>query len=853
MSTNQIDTPVRRMSALLMCAVGAAGTVAASQCAAGPAVGSTLSNAGVKATAAYARLPLRFEENRGQTHARARFVARANRFNVFLSPTEALFDLQGDQPGSRSVMRMELVGARASAPLSGVGSVIGRSSYLKGRDRSKWLRNVPGYGKVRYAGVYPGVDAVFYGKQQELEYDFLVAAGASPSAIRLGFRSGASKPLPLRIESDGSLVTTTSTGKVRQHPPVAYQEIGGERVLVAAKYDLKSDGQVGFRLGRYDRSRELVIDPVITYATYLGGQRDDEAFGVASDASGCAYITGITNSVDFPLAGSPYQPALQADHDAFVTKMDPGNCSLIYSTYLGGGLDSLGPGLDRATAIAVGADGSAYVTGYTDSSDFPTTLGAFQTTNAGGGDAFVAKLTPAGDDLTFSSCLGGVGSSTLSKVRGAVTTGKDEGKGIAIDAEGTVSVVGATSCDDFPTTPGSFQPDYGGGNTDGFIVKFTADGSALVYGSFLGGGPSNKSEGNDFVNGVALDVQGNAYLTGGTDAHSFPKSRPFQKSIEKLDAFATKVNPTGTQLVYSTLIGGAKDDIGTGIALDSLNRAVIVGTTASTSFPSLPRPFEPFGGGDTDAFIARVNAEATAVGYFGFIGGAERDFATGVAVDERNRAWIVGGINWPNARATSARGTSAQTRGDGFVKQLNAGGTDVIYSRTLGGRDRDVANAICLDDFDNVYVAGGTDSNNFTKGKAAPFQGRLKGESEAFLVKIGRLSRQSGLTITPRHLRFESRDGDQPIKRTTLRNTGRVDVGYRIVKVVGPFFNVSGFEDGVLEPGQSVDIKIQFRPVRGERSRGALFISTTLPGAKSCVKVTLFGRAKNTIGGGGSP
>ena len=387
---------------------------------------------------AFGKVPLHFEANRAQTDPRVQFLARGGGYTLFLTPTETVLVL------TRTVVRMTALGANPEPRASGQAELPGKANYFRGNDRRKWDTNVPTYARVRYRDLYPGIDLIYYGTQGQLEYDFVLAPGADAGQVVLRFE-GADK---IEVDGHGDLVLQTATGALRQRKPVLYQQGADGRRAVAGGYVLKGADRVGFQVGGYDRSRPLVIDPVLVYSTYLGGSGDDFFGRIAVDDSGSAYVTGGTRSADFPTTPGTVQAALRGTLDAFVTKLDPTGTAIVYSTYLGGSGDRFGTG-DAGSGIAVDSDGNAYVTGGTFSADFPTTPGAFQTTLGGLSDAFVTKLDPTGSALVYSTYLGGRANT--------VSTGEG-GSGIAVDVDGNAYVTGTTENGDFPTTPGAFQP-----------------------------------------------------------------------------------------------------------------------------------------------------------------------------------------------------------------------------------------------------------------------------------------------------------------------------------------------------------------------------------------------------------
>ena len=467
---------------------------------------------------------------------------------------------------------MKLIDANPTPRVTGIEELSGRSNYFIGNDPAKWRTNVPTYSKVEYRDVYPGVSLVYYGNQQQLEYDLVVAPGADPSTIGLSF-VGADR---LEVDGDGDLVLHTAAGTIRQRKPVIYQEISGVRKEISGGYVFKGEHQVGFKVAAYDASQPLVIDPVLSYSTYLGGSADDQGLGIAVDAAGNTYVTGATNSTNFPKTAGVFDTTFgggicfgSSCLDVFVTKLDPTGSALLYSTYLGG------TGNDIGFGIAVDGAGNAYVTGFTNSSNFPTTAGAFQTSFGGFDDAFVTKLDPTGSVLLYSTYLRG--------------SGFDFGNGIAVDATGNAYVTGTTLSTDFPTTPGAFQPARRGGvGADAFVTKLNPTGSALVYSTFLGG------TGGNFGSAIAVDTAGSAYVAGGTTATNFPTTvGAFQTSFGgNRRAFVTKLDPNGAALVYSTFLARTGSDNGSAIAVDAAGSAYVTGATGSIDFPTTAGAFQ---------------------------------------------------------------------------------------------------------------------------------------------------------------------------------------------------------------------------------------------------------------------
>ena len=658
----------------------------------------------------YGHLPLRFERNQGQTDSRVEFMARGSGCGLFLTPTEAVLTLrervaETERRAARTaIVRMKIAGGHRAPSLEGLDLLPGRSAYLIGNDRRKWHHGIPAYGRVSYRDVYPGVDLVYHGRQGELEYDFIVAPGADPKRIAVEFEGVEG----LEIDARGALVLRTSAGPLVQRPPIVYQESQGERRIVAGSYQRRGARRVGFQLGPYDRSVPLVIDPVLEYASYLGGSGEDQAPGIAVDAAGSAFVAGFTASLDFPTA-SPHQPAnAGGDYDAFVLKLDPSGSSVVYATYLGGS------GSDGARSVAVDAAGAAYLVGSAASADFPT-VGAFQPALSGPYDTFVAKLSADGSTLLYSSYLGG--------------SAEELANGVAVDTAGNAYVAGWTSSPDFPTM-NPFQPAFGGAFDDAFVAKVSADGSALVYSSYLGG--SDRDHGL----GIAVDTSGNAYVTGGTLSSNFPTRNALQPTLHgDRDAFATKVDATGT-LAYSTYLGGADDDLAFGIATDTGGNAYVAGMSFSSDFPTTPGVFQSALAGERDAFVVKLAPAGTALVYATFLGGSNVDLARGIAASPTGAADVVGLTLSPNFPLAHELQSTLGGGSDPFVTRLSPSGASLLFSTYLGGTGEDWGMALATDAAGAVYVAGRTSSADFpaTPGAAQPaFAG---GAFDAFVAKI---------------------------------------------------------------------------------------------------------------------
>ena len=651
---------------------------------------------------ALGRLPLQFDENRGQADPQARFVSRGPGFTLALTSGECVLSLtaarhaEGSPLPRPAVVRMAWTGADPGVAVAGREERPGKTNYLVGNDPSRWLTGIASFGRVEYRNVYPGVDLVFYWTGQQLEYDFVLAAGADPEVIRLSFSGEDS----LDVDGGGNLVLRIGGETVLQHAPVVYQKIAGRRLLLAGSYVKTGLHEVGFRVPRRDAGQPLYIDPILSFSTFLGGSGYDYARGIALDGQRNVYVTGYTNSQTFPGTGGN----TGTDYDAFVTKISPAG-AILYSTYLGGGAE------DHAYAIAVNASGEAYVTGRTYSSDFPI-ANAYQSTNVGGDAAFFTKLNAAGNAVLYSSYLGGSSS--------------NEGYGIAVDGAGRAYVVGGTASANFPLAGTPLQATFGG-LYDAFISKFDpslAGASSLVYSTYLGGTSW------EYAYAVAVDSGGRAYLTGETS--SYTTSR---------EVLVAKVNATGSALEYGVYFGGSADEYGYGVAIDGGGNAYLTGQTASSDFPVTAGAFQPMPGGLLDAFVVKLDPTGTLLTFSTYLGGSSDDTGRAIALDASGNAYVTGdtSTNFPLQNPLAYTGPS--TNRDAFVSELNPAGTGLVFSTRLGGNGNigggDKGFAIALDGLGSVWVAGQTDSTNFpTVYPIQSTQGDGGTKFDAFVSKI---------------------------------------------------------------------------------------------------------------------
>ena len=682
---------------------------------------------------AYHHLPLSFEANQGQVEASVKYVSRGNGYSLFLTPVEAVLALRGGaSPTSMAALRMQFVNGQATPnKLMGLETLPGKVNYFLGDDPAQWQTNVPTYAKVKYEAVYPGVDLMYYGDQQQLEFDFVVAPGADPKIIALGFQ-GIDH---LEVDAQADLILSVTGEQIRMRKPLIYQEVSGMRREVRGGYVLLSPPagsdalpQVGFQVGAYDPDRPLVIDPVLVYATYLGGSGGDSSFDIAVDASGDAYVTGSTGSTDFPTS-HPLSSTLSGDFDAFVTKLafDPATSvlTLTYATYLGGSASDFGK------SIAVDASGNAYVAGSTDSTNFPI-ISSVQSANGGLNDAFAAKLAfdPATSELSlaYATYLGG--------------SGNDFGEDIAVDASGNAYVAGSTGSTDFPTAH-PLQLTLGG-NFDAFVAKLAFDSSlTLAYSTYLGGSASESGV------GIALNASGDAYVIGTTASTDFPTASPVQPAIGGAgDVFLTRLafSPAATPpltFAYSTYLGGSGNDFGEGVAVDASGSAYATGSTASMNFPTA-HALQPASGGMSDAFVTKLAFDPAAtpplaLAYSTYLGGGSTDTGKDIAADASGNAYVIGSTFSTNFPTMVPLQSANSGSSDAFVARLAfdpaaTPSLTLTYSTYLGGSSTDDGEGIAVDAFGDAYVTGSTFSSDFPT--ANPWQSALVGSFDAIVAKI---------------------------------------------------------------------------------------------------------------------
>lgn len=773
----------------------------------------------------YGKLPLSFEANRGQSDRRVKFLSRGPGYTLFLTADEAVLKLQSvnaDAGSARSipdgsaksvspaVLRMKLVGANHAPSVSPLAELPGRSNYFIGNDPRKWRTNVPNYSRVNYHQAYPGVDLVYYGNARQLEYDFVVAPGSDPNAITLDVaaENAETRNAPLRIAENGDLVVGLPDREIRFNKPVVYQvdSVDAEhrressssqgKHSVDGRWVLKQGNQVGFELGAYDRSRTLVIDPALSYCTYLGGSIDNSAYNVSADAAGNAYITGTTSSTDFPTKNA-FQAANAGNTDVFVARLNPTGTVLTYATYLGGS------GQDYAFWVTVDGLGQAHVVGSTSSANFPVTAGVLQTTCGGGcvggaRNSFVTVLNSKGSALIYSTYLGG--------------THQDQANAITLDSNSNSYIVGWTTSPDFPTTTGAFQTSYSG-TSDAFVAKLNPKGTALIYSTLLG--VSNDNRGF----GIGLDTAGDAYIAGFTTSTGFPTTPgAFQAALKGAsNAFVTELDPTATALVYSTYLGGSGSDIAWGVALDSSNNAYLAGQTSSADFPTTPgalRTVCSSACSKNDIFVTKVNPTGSGLVYSTYLGGVNGEQeAYAIAVGASGNAVVTGRTRATDFPTTKGAFLTTDRGGfDSYVAELNTTGSALSYSSYFGGSLTETGLGVAVDAPGNIYLVGRTYSPDFPVTPKS-IQTQFAGTTQSYVAKF-----VAGDQAWPLSLGF----GSQPVgttsaaMTTTLTNSETTALTITSVKITGAGaanFAISSNTCGAsLAAGASCAVSATFTP-----------------------------------------
>ena len=653
----------------------------------------------------FGKIPLYFVPNEGQVDGPAAFYVQGKDKTIYFAPGGLTFALSGPParpPAGRWVVKLDFVGAdpeAAPASLEESGAVV---SYFKGKPE-EWKTGLRASSKIIYRELWPGIDLILYGTIDQMKYEFIVSPGADPSMIRLAYRGAES----VTLTGEGRLAIATPAGNFEDDVPMAWQDMEGVRADVPVAYVLEAEKAgpegptyvCGFAVGEYDKSLPLVLDPaVLVYCGYIGGRGWEEGKKIAVDGSGNAYVTGYTGCSEstFPVTVGPDLTYNGQPSDVFVAKVKADGTGLVYCGFIGGN------GIDEGYGIAADGSGCAYITGQTSSTNFPVTPGS-DLLPTGGKDAIIAKVNADGTDLVYVGCIAG--------------WDIEEAYGIAVDGSGCAYVVGWTWSSDLPVKVG---PDLtANGSQDAFIAKVDASGKAIVYCGYIGGWANEEGY------GIAVDASGSAYVTGRAASPDFPfKNGPGLTPGGWYDVFVAKVNTAGTALDYGGYIAGRWDDVGYGIAVDASGNAYVTGYTDVTGvphsddavFPVRVGPDLTWNGGYSDAFVAKVSADGTALVYCGYIGGDANERGNAIAVDDWGNAYIAGESDSPEATFPVRVGPDLTWNGwtDAFVAKVNAVGTALVYCGYVGGEDNDRGRGIAVDGSGNAYMTGDTFSPETT-------------------------------------------------------------------------------------------------------------------------------------------
>jgi Abnormal spindle-like microcephaly-assoc'd, ASPM-SPD-2-Hydin/Beta-propeller repeat len=824
----------------------------------------TASKATTAPSGNYGKLPLLFEKNQGQTDPRVKFFSAGAGYSVFLTSGEMVLSLRPSdvvnpsafmpsasaapthnaqstgrrQPvaptvtnkAPRTTMVFKLVGAKANPEVVGENLMPTKLNYFIGNDRTKWRKNVATYGQVRYKNVYPGIDLVYYGNQHQMEYDFDVAPGADASKIQFDIQ-GADN---LSINTNGDLVLKKGAGELHFQAPIVYQQSQGKRTQVGGSYAVSGTNRVAFNVAAHDNTKPLVIDPVLAYSTFLGGSSYDQASGIAIDSTGNAFVTGATQSPDFPLATLGSLTAGQ--NLLFLAKLDVSGTTLLWADYICGT-----SGNDNAQAVATDSQGNAYITGNANSSDFPT-VNPFQAALSGGGDAFLTKVSPDGSTLVYSTYLGG--------------SNWDYATGVAVDSTGAASIAGYTSSLNFPVA-NAFQPTAPTTQYNyefSFVSKFSADGSSLVFSTYLAGSQTNCYYGcNPYseINGIALDPNGNVYVAGQTDTLDFPVSEgayqatnpTTNNNYDANTSFVSSFTPSGG-LNYSTYYGGSNYAYIYGIAVDANGSAYVTGNApADGSFPVTNTTIcDPSSANCSSAFVTKLTPDGTGVVYSTFLGPNNNTQGQKIKLDTNGDIFVL---------AYSGNGSYILTNpietfnnnGGVMIDEIDPNGATELFSTFLGGNNGAQPTDFAVDSNSSVYVTGVTNSNDFPVLQSA-FQSQNGGQADVFISKIAQ-DNASAFSVYPSLLQYSTRTvGSTSAPRTAiLRNMGTAALNINTKTLTGDFAETDDCGSVVPAAG-SCTFTITFTPTAPGSRFGTILFGDDAAGSPHFI---------NLVGDGSSP
>jgi len=683
-----------------------------------------------------------FIENKGQWPSEVKYLAKVGGMNAWITNAGVVYDYFKvnrnfneaetiKMPRNKKqefevehtsikghIVKMCLVEANTNPLLQGNNKQEGYYNYIIGNDKTKWASFVPLYRDIEVNNIFKGINIKYYFEGNSIRYDYILKPGSDLTLLKLKFEGQES----IRINETGELIIKTSLGEVTNGKLFSYQNDNGTKIEIACRFVQTEDGTISIKAVGYDKTKELIIDPLV-YSTFIGGNDMDDIYSIKIDDEGNAFLAGYTLSANYPTTIGSYQTTEKGFYDAIITKLNSLGSGLIFSTFLGGSDKEL------SYSIAIDITGNSYLTGETASSNFPTTAGAYQT-NYGGGksDVFITKLNTSGSSLVYSTYLGG--------------NDYDGGNSIAIDKAGNVFITGQTNSLNYPVSPDAFQKtnrSRWSGVGDAFITKLNSNGNELIYSTYIGGNNI------DCGYSIAVDLEENAFITGSTNSTNFPVSPgAFQSNNNgSSDAFVVKLNPTGSNLIFSTLLGGNKNDGGFSLVIDSLGNSYITGFTGSINFPITSGAFQTIyinpNSNQQDIFVTKLNPNGNELVYSTYLGGNNEEFAGSIAIDKTGNAYITGystSDNFPVTPGAFQTSIIHNYRADAIVTKLNPNGSGLVYSTFIGGEESDQGNSIAIDIPGNIFISGNTWSSNFPITPGV-FQTKINGEyHDSFVTKL---------------------------------------------------------------------------------------------------------------------
>jgi len=651
-----------------------------------------------------------FTKNQGQIdNPDVKYVYAGSDLSIGFIESGYLITLTNEK-NLTSVAKVTFTGANRVIPV-GRGELSHKSNYFLGNDSSKWKNGVSNYWEVMFENLYDWIDLVFYMNEEGLKYDFIVKPGGVHEEI--GWHYDGIED----IHSDefGNLQIKTTTGTLHEEKPFSYQIINGEKVEIVSKYDLQSNS-VGLIIGKYDDKSPLIIDPLI-YSTYIGGIDWDWGDGIEVDSEGNVFLVGSSESFNFPTTSGSYDEDHNGGRDVVVCKVNAEGSDLIYSTFIGGS------GFEGAGGIDIDSEGNTYITGGTSSSDFPTTTDSYDESHNENTDVYVCKLNPDGTDLVYSTYVGGSES--------------DYGDDIELDTNLNACVVGASESPDFPTTLGSYDR-ISNGMLDLIVFKLNPDGNDLQFSTFVGGVNNDPEDGSV---AIAIDFFDDIYVTSSTESPDFPTTEDaydttYNDENANDDCVLFKVKSDGSDLIYSTFIGGEDFDTGCGIAVDSTNSAYVVGSTFSTNFPTTDSCYDDTHNGHCDVFVCRMDPTGSNLIFSTFIGGAGRNEGHSITRDPNNNVIIAGHTGEDYPITSGSYDESHNGGSDIYISVFNENGTGLLYSTFIGGGSGEYTNYnenIIMDASNNLYLSGYTFSWDYPT-TAGAYDETFNGDNSDLMV-----------------------------------------------------------------------------------------------------------------------